>query len=355
MKKVLFVNSSLGSGGSERVMTLLANEFASRDYEVTMFLIRENIADVYPLDEKINCIRFKYKFKSKIFIAVSRILRMHRLIKKNQYDVVISFMHDVNYMTALSCIGCKLKLIISERADPNNRQVSFFIKLLEKFSFKKAEKIVFQTNDVMKEFSEKVRKKGIVIPNPVNSTIEISDFKKRKKEIIAVGRFTEQKNFKMLIEAFEKIHKEDKYKEYKLYIYGDGPLRLEFAKLIAEKGLENDILIPGFCNNIIEKMKKSYIYVSSSNFEGISNSMIEAMAMGLPVICTDCPVGGAALMIRHRKNGILIPVGDVECLYRELKELLDNEKIAIDLGRNAKKIRIEYSVEKIANIWEKIM
>lgn len=355
MKKILFVNSSLASGGSERVMTLLANEFANRNYDVSMFLLRDGKKDVYKLSEKIKCVRFKYKYKNKLYIGVSRLLKMHNLIKKNKYDVIISFMYDINYMTAISCVGCGSKLIISERADPKNRTVSFIGRLLNNFSFLKSDKIVFQTKDVMNYFNSKIKSKSVVIPNPVNCHIGKSVFSSRKENIIAAGRLTEQKNFDMLIDAFAILKEEKKYSNFKLYIYGEGPLKNILKEKTKSLGLNKDVFFPGFDNNIEEKMKKSYLYVSSSNFEGISNSMIEAMAIGLPVICTDCPVGGASLMIKNNVNGILISVGDVKSLHRSMKKVIDDKDFAQKIGNNAIKVNDDYSINKIVDIWEKVL
>ena len=87
----------------------------------------------------------------------------------------------------------------------------------------------------------------------------------------------------------------------------------------------------------------------------MSNSMLEAMAMGMPCVCTDCPAGGARAVITDHVNGILTPVGDAEALYQAMKELIDNPELANRLGENAVKVREEQSTEKIIKKWMELI
>ena len=209
--------------------------------------------------------------------------------------------------------------------------------------------MVCQTPDVMQQFPDKLRKKSVVIPNPVSEQLPEPYTGLKKKKIVSVGRFTDQKNFPMLINAFAEFHRE--YPEYELFIYGKGPKEDEIKNLVKKKRIESSVHFPGFVDDIIDEIKDAEIYVSSSNFEGISNSMIEAMAMGLAVICTDCPVGGARLMIENGVNGILIPVGDVNKLFEQIKRLAMISEIRYQLGINAINVRKNYSVDEIATRW----
>lgn len=174
-----------------------------------------------------------------------------------------------------------------------------------------------------------------------------------RKKIVAVGRFTTQKNFPMLIRAFSEFHK--KHSEYELVIYGEGELRTEYMKLIDELGLAYFVKLPGYVSDVNERMRSAAMYVSASNFEGISNAMLEALAMGVPSVCTDCPVGGAAMVIQDGRNGILIPVGDEQALYQQMCHLVENCEYAENLAQNALDIKNEYSIEMIANRWFKIV
>ena len=197
-------------------------------------------------------------------------------------------MWDINIFALLVNLGLKSKVIISERAHPKMGTQSFLRKFGQKHIYKLANKIVLQTNDVKKFYTNKIQEKCVVIPNPINENLPEKYEGERKKIICAAGRLTEQKNFTMLINSFAKFY--ENHKDYKLIIYGEGEQRKSLEAQVETLNLKEQISLPGYTNNVNEKMYDCSMYISSSNFEGISNSMLEALAMGMPTICTDCEV-----------------------------------------------------------------
>ena len=350
-KKILFVNSSLSDGGSERVMCLLANQFAKLDYSVEMILVRDCRKDTYEIDSNIKLVRCNYKMNNKLFKLISRIFKIRREIKKNDY--VVSFMSDINLCTLMAGIGLHKKIIVSERADPANSGRSKFQFFLERRLYPMAHKVVLQTEYVKKYFSDKIVNKSVVISNPIASDIPKRNFKNINNTIVAAGRLNNQKNFKLLIDAFSKFNEINS--NYSLVIYGDGPLKNELMEQIKSLNLENKVSLPGYVKNVNELMKDCYIFVSTSNYEGISNSMLEAMAMGIPSVCTDCPVGGARMMINNKKNGILVPVGDKKKIIEAIKLLTTDRKLYDSISKEALKINNEYSIDIITNQWIDIL
>lgn len=346
-KKVLFVNSSLSGGGSERVMTLLANQFSKIGYDTEMILLREGKDDTYIVDDKIKLVRCTYRFKNKLFKLFSRIIQLRKEIKKNDY--IISFMSDINLCTIFSGLGLNKKIVVSERADPLYSGRSKFQFFLERKLYPKAHKVVLQTDYVKRYFTGKVLEKAVVIPNPISDNLPKKNLNKNNKIIVAAGRLIEQKNFKLLINAFYKFSL--KNKDYKLLIYGEGCLREELENQVKKLDLENKVQLPGYVKNINDLMKECDIYVSTSNYEGISNSMLEAMAMGIPSICTDCPVGGARLAIVNNTNGILINVGNEEELIEALNKLSIDKELYNNISKNSLKINETFSIDKIVEKW----
>ena len=220
--------------------------------------------------------------------------------------------------------------------------------------YKKADKIVFQTNDAMNYFSEDIRKKGIIIPNPLNPIFLNSYYEgKRKKTIVSVGRLEEQKNQLMLIRAFSKISKE--FNEYNLKIYGEGTLRSKLQNEIDRLELNEKVKLCGISNNIKEDIKDASLFIITSNYEGMPNALMEAMALGLPVISTDCPCGGPKFLIENKKNGILIPVGDEKVLIESIRMILNNNKFAIQIGKNALEIGEKLSPNIINQKWNDLI
>ena len=351
--KILFVNSSLTAGGSEKVMTILANEFSKANYDVTMILIKSTAKENYKLDNNIKCVRFKYKYKNKIFKYIERVKKIRKSIKENKYDYIISFMYGINTSTLLASIGTGIPVIVSERCDPASRKLNKLIRKIEDRLYKRAKTIVLQTEQVKKQYPNYLQEKFVVIPNPISDEI-IQPFKgEREHKIVAVGRLSSQKNFEMLIDAFKEISEE--YSDYKLIIYGEGPLRNKLSEKIEYLNLTNKVELPGYVDNVNELMNNAKIYVSSSNFEGISNSMLESLAMGIPTICTNCPVGGAEMFIDDHENGILIPVGDCKELVKSIREILANEDLEKKLSNNAISVREQLNSKKIFKRWEELI
>ncbi len=346
VKKVLFINRRLSVGGSERVMTLLANGMAEAGIKVDMAVI-QNMERTYEVDDRVNIIQLDYDKCNFLTRTLKRIKMLRKIMKEGNYDGVVSFLHIINFLTIIAGRGIK-NIVVSERADPRMSS-TVIIRLGRKYLYPKASKLVFQTEDAKSCFPDKIQRNGYIIPNPINDKLPKPYSGERKKTIVAVGRFTLQKNFKMSIDAFSKLHKE--YPDYKLIIFGTGVLKDELNNYVRSMGLEKFVEFPGFVKNIIEEIADAGMYISSSDFEGISNSMLEALAMGIPSVCTDCPVGGARMTIKNSENGILIPVGDTEALYEGMKKIIEDKEFAENIAKNAVKIREDLSLKKVVNMW----
>ena len=142
------------------------------------------------------------------------------------------------------------------------------------------------------------------------------------------------------------------YPDYTLRIYGRGEERDNLIAVIKEKRLEKSVILEDFATDVHERIRDAAMFVCSSDFEGLSNSMLEAMAIGLPCVCTDCEGGGARMMIRDHENGLLVPMRDEQALYSAMKEIVETPVMAQQLSREAAKVRDQLSLEKIADQWE---
>lgn len=245
-----------------------------------------------------------------------------------------------------------IKIISSERNDPRKEPVSNIKKKIRDFCYNHADVLVCQTQmavDLLKKRG--VKTKYVLISNPITPNLpEWEGFE--SKNIITAARLTIQKNLPLLIDAFNEVHKI--HPDYKLTIYGEGELRKYLENLVTDKGLQGIVTLPGFSTNIHEVMKNAYMYVSSSDYEGISNSMLEALGIGLPCICTDCPVGGARMCIKNYVSGLLVEVGNKDQLVNAMNYLIDNKGMAKSYSRESRKINDLYSLEKITRKWIEI-
>jgi len=158
----------------------------------------------------------------------------------------------------------------------------------------------------------------------------------RRKIIVNVGKLSSQKNQTFLVQAFAKIA--DKFLEYQLHIYGEGDKRSELEALSQELDLQDRVILKGNVSGLAKQIEDAALFVLSSDYEGMPNALMEAMAMGIPSISTDCPCGGPDFLIQNGENGVLVPVGDVECLANTMEKLLQDREMADMLGCNAVKI-----------------
>lgn len=346
--RILFTIGTLGGGGAERNVSLLANELAKRGYEVGILTIWGD-EQVYELDERITYMPINPPSGNKLWRFFKQLSGIRPAIKKYKPDLVISFLADVNAFVLLMSRFMKCKVIVSERNDPHIDPTIPVFRMLRKIAYSFADGFVFQTPDARDYFSKTIKYKPVtIIPNPVRKDLP-QHVDNNSKVIITACRLTPQKNLSMLIDAFEKIV--EKYSDYKLHIYGEGEQQIELQRYIEEKNLQHCIQLKGFDKNVCDRINEAQIFALSSNYEGMSNSMLEALAMGMPTVVTDCPIGGARMMIQNGENGILVPVGDTVSMADALLTLVEDEEKRKKLSQNAQRLRSDNSIEKITEKW----
>lgn len=357
MKKVVFVTGSLSDGGAEKVMSILASKCADMGNEVTLVVLR-NKKIVYPVSSNVNLIHFNFSGKMSV---IKKIRELHKVLKEARAQAVIPFLSEISLYTLIANIGVGTKYIFSVRADPNismkghplKTRISHFIMYSLKVH-EKADWTVFQTPDAQAYFPERVQRKSSVIANPLNTELLPQRFEGiRKPRIVAAGRFSDEKNFELLLNAFSKFVKI--HPEYSLELYGEGSLRTKYQEMLSDLQIEGKVSMPGFVSDLQSRMYDAAMYVSTSNHEGISNSMLEALGMGVPSIVTDCPVGGARMFVKTGENGILIPMNDEEALIKAMEKISENDEFARTISINATKIREDLSAERICEQWLKLV
>ncbi len=358
MKKVIFVIGSLSNGGAERVISILANELSKLHYSVEVILLYKNEIS-YKMNEEIKIRFIDVSNDKKVMKVFKRMYLLHKIFKNASNSTVISFLSQINIYSIIASIHTNTKLIVSERNDPYQVPTVKSIRIFRNFLYKFIDKLVCQTEDAVKYFNKTIQKKSIVIYNPLNE--ELLNMIEKKKEnslknnsviensIVSVVRLEPQKRVDLLIEAFYEVQKQ--FPEYRLIIYGDGSCRKSLSDQIISLNLQNKVYLPGFVNRVNEKIKNAYMFVICSEYEGMSNSLIEAMALGLPVISTNSPIGGAKMLINNEINGILIPVNNKDSLVEAMIKILENPEFRNKLARNASNIVNIINNKKIIDKW----
>ncbi|MBQ6285182.1 MAG: glycosyltransferase [Bacilli bacterium] len=350
MKKIIFITNYFGNGGAATVMKTLIENLPINEYDISLisFLDDDNKYNI-PVNTKY--INLTNSMKLNTLQKIKAIFKLRKILRKNKNTVVISFEYFINMRAIIANCFLHNKLIVSERNDPS--RIDNTKRILRNFLYKFANVLVCQTDDAKNYFSKKIQKKTIVIPNPIRTQLPSRYIGKRNNKIVTFCRVEKQKNLYMMLDAFKIFLK--KFPQYSLEIYGDGSEKngiIEYSKKIH---ISNKVFFKGFKKDLHNEIVDCAMFISTSDFEGISNSMLEAMAIGLPTICTDCPCGGAKMAIKNGVNGLLSPVGDCEQFAQKMIYLVSDEKLMDTLSKNSVKIKEEYSPSKIFKKWVQVI
>ena len=347
--KIMFYLNTLGIGGAERVMSQLATHFNKAGY-CTVFVTSFAQGQEYALGEGI--VRYSLEEteipQSRIKRNVTRITKLRKLCKQENPDVLVSFMQEPNFRAILATVGLPVKTLVSVRNDPNREYAGKLGRFVGKVILPMADACVFQTEDAKAWFPKGLQKKSQVIMNDVKE--EFFDIARESTgNVVTVGRLNKQKNHALLIRAYAAIAA--KYPDRKLLLYGKGDLHDELHRLIDQLGMQDHISLQGATEDVAGVLSKAGVFVLSSDYEGMPNCLLEALAAGVPSISTDCPCGGPKMLIEHGKNGLLVPVGDEAALTESMDRLLSNPDFAQTLGENARQRAMDYSPEKVFAQW----
>ena len=352
MKKIVFVIETLSGGGAERVTAALANELCKdSETEIHIIVYLRDVNKEYFIDDRIILHEIGNMIGGNKFQRVYKRISTIRSIIKNikPYCVVSLGSPIIINPLVFSLIGSGYPLVLSERNDPRRFPISKIQRFTRLLCYAYAKGMVFQTNEAKEYFPKFIQKKGVVICNPITNKLPESYKGRREPHIVNFCRLTSQKNLDLLIDAFSDIC--DELDEYSLHIYGEGEEKNRLQDKIQAMGLSDRVILHGYSNNIHETINNASLFVSSSDYEGISNSMLEAIALGIPSICTDCPAGGAREIIDQGINGILVPVNDRLAMANAMKMILNDTSLATDISNEGVKLREKLSVREIAVKW----
>ncbi|MDO4869835.1 MAG: glycosyltransferase [Bacillota bacterium] len=338
-KRIFVIVNSLGGGGAQRVATIVASGLSEK-YNVTLVIGKKREVE-YPVSDKVEVLRIPIENLTRD----SMIQYMKILKRVRKPAACISFMFDGNRLN-LSAEGPG-KVICSERNNPVKKNPQRFPETVAQYE--KADHVIFQSTTVRNLYEEDIRARSTVLPNPVNISCEADGVSREK--IVTVGRLHEQKNQAMLIRAFAGFLKD--HPGYELSLYGDGELREDLEKLARDLEIAGSVVFHGTVKDIPAHIKDARMFVLSSDYEGLSNALLEAMMMGLPCISTACE--GSTDVIQSGENGILIPVGDEDALECAMRRLADDDAFRKQLAAAGKRTGEAFSSENVIAQWEKMI
>lgn len=342
--KISFFIGSMQRGGAERVISILANDYCCRGWDVDIVLLLNNKVE-YELNDRIRIVDLSGPGSGYIKNAAYWLTNIRCYLKKQKPDKVVSFVARINALVLTAALGLRLHIVISERNDPNQDGRGAVMQKYCNKIYQRANKIVFQNKYQQTCFSSKLLGKSAIIPNPIQ--VKKEALEQRSHRIVTVGKLMHQKNQKMLINAFSAVYK--KHPEYILDIYGEGVLRNELQQQIDSLGLTEVVTLRGNVLDIHEQIADAEIFVLPSDFEGLSNALLEAMMMGFPCVAANYP--GCDEVICDGKNGLLVPVGNQGELEKSLEKLISDPELAARLGKTAKEDSVQFAVATVIEKW----
>ena len=352
-KTIAFYIGSLRKGGAERVFVNLAKYFQAEGYRVVMVTqyqkeeeyelpdgIERILSDIG--EEKVTASRAVNFFR--------RLNKLHAIWKERQPDLVLSCIGKNNFMTVVTTRGTKTRAVVSVVGEAKEEYPSRGMRMLADFLFSCAAGVILQTERSRGFFCRKVGEKAVILPNSLNPAFIRPRYEGvREKKIVSVGRMDANKNHEMQLRAFARL--KDKYPEYTLVIYGDGELRSYIEETAEELGIAKRVFLPGVVQDVAERIGQASLFLLTSYSEGVSNALIEALALGLPVIATDVPSGGTEELMKDGVNGLIIPAGEQAALTRAMDRLLGDPAYAQQLGREAARIQDRLAPERVNPLW----
>ena len=346
--KILIITASLGCGGAERVVAQLANEWVATGNEVTVLLVRENEV-FYWVDPDVRIRFLETKKKKTISSKLAWMRGVRRFVSRSRPDVVLSLPEEIGIYVALALVGKPTKLVVSERNNPYVMPYKKITRLLRRLAYRFVDGFIFQSEAAAGFFPKAIRRRSVVLDNPLDLSRIPPRFEgERDKRIVSVSRLEKQKNIRLLLDGFALFS--ERHPDYRLEIYGDGNLRGELEEYAKTLKGSDAVCFMGRRDDVLEKIRCASAFVLSSDFEGVPNALIEAMACGVPSVSTDFDPSGASVVIEDGKNGLIVPKNDPAALSAALEKLLDPD-LSPSFSENALTIKGRVDAHTVAAKW----
>lgn len=360
-RRLLIFIHSLRGGGAERVAADLAAQWARRGWQVTVVTQTDTVDDAYPLQlgvrrEVLGTAGMSGGGWNGMVANVRRLRRLRRLLQDRKPDIVLGMMRTSSILAILAARGLPCRVVATEHTHPPAQPISRFWRWLRRRSYPQASRVVALTRTTANWLEGNIPgTRTAVIPNPVQWPLtDMSPWVEPpaagRKVLLAVGRLHYLKGFDLLLEAFARVAV--RHPDWDLWIAGEGSERTALDLAIEKHGLQGRVQLPGRVGNIGDWYQRAELYVLSSRVEGLSNTLLEAMASGCPVVACDCDTGPREI-IENDVDGVLVqPAGDSAALAAALDTLMPDEARRARLAQAGLAVRERFSVESVLGRWE---
>lgn len=356
---------SLAEGGAARVLCLLAEGWADRGEDVTVLTLAGSDDDFFALPSRVDRIGLEVEGSSAgpVQGAIRNFRRLRALrsaLRRIAPDAAVAFLPRTNVLTVLAAVGTGVPVVVSVRADPRRLPLPRPWPLLRRLVFRRAAAVVVQTDAVAVWARRWLPPERVhVVPNPVEapSSGERSPGPPRietptSRVAAGIGRLVPQKGFDLLLEAFARSAEERP--AWSLVLLGEGPERRRLEELADRLGVADRVRLPGHVASPWRRLPRVDLFVLSSRYEGFPNVLLEAMARGIACVAFDCPAGPSEIL-RHGRDGLLVPPEDVGRLAAAMGRLMDDERERRALGERARSVCRRFAPERILDRWEEVL
>lgn len=352
MKKIIFIRDFLTHGGGGCTMSLWLTNTLLKKFNVQFVFLYEdqvekNLVNNYTV-HYINQFTCPNRYQRLLNLYTKDLIALKRIIKKEAPDFVVSFGTTSQTIATILRFFLPFKLVVSERRDPGSNKTKSDLLRYKCYEF--ADTVVFQTKGAMHYFNEKIKRKSVIIPNPVKQHETLWKEKPYKLSIINVARMeVVQKRQDLILNAFRRVV--NKIPSAELHFCGDGNDLARMKELSKQLGIEESVVFHGLVRDVYSELLKHTIFVLASDYEGMPNALLEAMSIGLPVISTNCRPGGAAELIDNGDNGILVPCNNIDSLSNAMIMLLKDRELRHKISEGAIRKASNYSSLEIEKMW----
>lgn len=349
-RKVLFFTDKISYSGASKIISWVVSNISLPDTEVYLATYFEG-EDCQEVKSCVERVRLNTRKKSRLARGSEVVRKLRKFVIENKIDVCVGFLPTECLYLQLAVLGTGIPVVVCERSDPYMEKS--VIATIGRFCFRFADGAVFQTDGAKAYYPKRLQKRSVVIPNPVFETkVAYVPYGEREDYIAYSGRlYIRQKRQDILLQAFSKVCEVNN--SVKLIIFGDGPDEESLKEMAKELGIRERVCFAGKISNVGERIANCKLFAFSSDYEGIPNSIIEALQAGVPVVSTDCSPGGARMLIQDGINGFVVEREDYSKMAEKILWLMSHQQEAEVFSENAVRICEQFDEKKIICKWRK--
>lgn len=349
---IVFITTSIGYGGASKMLTYVANQLCHRGHNIAIINLKLTAQGIsQAVDDTITL--YDVDGKKHGFGKLKCVKEIAQIAKQEKAELLVGFTLFPNLFACLASRHLGIPSVISERGDPYRTMGKDLVSKLFLWIVNRSKGGVFQTGGAKDFYGKGLQKRGVVIPNPIfiKGEVPAVAHEDREKTVVSVGRLDNyQKRYDVMLKAFQLFSQ--KHPEYVLKLYGDGSDVELIKNWTGELNIADRVRFMGLTKQPMQDIARDGMFLITSDYEGISNSLLEAMAVGLPCVSTDHTPGGARLLITDHEDGLLAPMGDAQKLAEAMCEFAENPTLAQRCGERAKDVIDRFDENRIIDQWE---